>query len=116
MKKVSLTMIAVLFTLIAVPLCAQENFTEGPISRIVLIHIKPGRGTEFWSDIRQNLKPIYEEYKKQGDCRLPFLHEGDNRKTRRLERRDQYRLQELRSTRWPRGANRPDHAQVLRYS
>jgi hypothetical protein len=62
----SLIMIAVLSTLIAVPLCAQENFTEGAISRIVLIHIKPGRATEFWSDIRQNLKPIYEEYKKQG--------------------------------------------------
>jgi hypothetical protein len=65
MKKVSLITIVILSTLVAVPLFAQENFTEGPISRIVLIHIKPGRNTEFWSDVRQNLKPVYEELKKQ---------------------------------------------------
>jgi hypothetical protein len=66
MKKVSLITIAILATLVAVPVFAQENFTEGTISRIILIHIKPGKNTDFWSDIRQNLKPIYEEYKKQG--------------------------------------------------
>jgi len=66
MKKVSLIAMVILSTLVTVPLCAQENFTEGTISRIILIHIKPGKNTEFWSDIRQNLKPIYEEYKKQG--------------------------------------------------
>ena len=66
MKKVSLITMAILSTLVTVPLFAQENFTEGTISRIVLIHIKPGRNTDFWSDVRQNLKPIYEELKKQG--------------------------------------------------
>src|SRR5712692_2444098 len=66
MKRVSLFVAAALSLIVAAPLFAQENFTEGPISRIVLIHIKPGHTTDFWSDVRQNLKPIYEEYKKQG--------------------------------------------------
>jgi hypothetical protein len=66
MKKVPLFVLLVLFALTSLPLFAQENFTEGPISRIVLIHIKAGHFTEFWNGVRQNLKPIFEEYKKQG--------------------------------------------------
>ena len=66
MKRVSLFVLTVLMILGALPVLAQENFTEGPISRIILIHIKPGRTTDFWADVRQNLKPVYEEYKKQG--------------------------------------------------
>ena len=66
MKKVSLFVLVVVFALVSMPLFAQENFTEGPVSRIVLIHIKAGHGTEFWNDVRQNLKPIFEEYKKEG--------------------------------------------------
>lgn len=66
MKKVPLSVLLVLFALTSLPLLAQVNFTEGPISRIILIHIKAGHATEFWNDVRQNLKPIYEEYKKQG--------------------------------------------------
>lgn len=45
---------------------AQENFTEGSVWRVNLIDIKPGRNTDFWRDLRQNLKPIWEEYKKAG--------------------------------------------------
>lgn len=66
MKRVSLFVLTVLIILGALPVLAQENFTEGPISRIVLLHIKPGHATAFWADVRQNLKPVYEEYKKQG--------------------------------------------------
>jgi hypothetical protein len=67
MRKVSLFIAAALSTLVvAAPLFAQENFTEGPVSRIILIHIKPGHNADFWNDVRQNLKPLYEEYKKQG--------------------------------------------------
>jgi hypothetical protein len=66
MKKVSLSIAALFILVAATPLFAQENFTEGPVSRIILLHIKPGRNTDFWADVRQNLKPVYEEYKKQG--------------------------------------------------
>lgn len=62
MKRISL--IAVLlcasFCFFSTNATAQENFTEGSVWRITLIDIKPGRGTEFWRDLRQNLKPIWE--------------------------------------------------------
>jgi hypothetical protein len=32
----------------------------------VLIQIKPGRGDQFWADMRQHLKPVYDEEKRQG--------------------------------------------------
>jgi hypothetical protein len=66
MKRVSLFVLTSLMILGAMPVLAQENFTEGGVTRIIHLKIKPGRATEFWADIRQNLKPIYEEYKKQG--------------------------------------------------
>ncbi len=66
MKRVSLFAFMVLLTLGALPALAQENFTEGQISRVLLLHINTGRATDFWADVRQNLKPIFEEYKKQG--------------------------------------------------
>src|SRR5437773_4339975 len=66
MKRISLSFLTVLMILGARPVLAQENFTEGAITRIILLRIKPGKATEFWTDVRQNLKPIYEEYKKQG--------------------------------------------------
>jgi hypothetical protein len=66
MKRLPLFVFAILMIVGTLPVVAQENFTEGPISRIILIHIKPGRTTDFWADVRQNLRPVYEEYKKQG--------------------------------------------------
>jgi hypothetical protein len=66
MKRTSLFVLGVVMILGALPVLAQENFTEGGISRIIHVRITPGRATEFWADIRQNLKPLYEEYKKQG--------------------------------------------------
>lgn len=44
----------------------MPNFTEGPISRVVLIDIKPGKNSEFWADLSKNGKPIFEEYKAAG--------------------------------------------------
>ena len=66
MKRISLFALTVLMILGALPVLAQENFTEGAVTRIIHLRIKPGRATEFWADVRQNLKPTYEEYKKQG--------------------------------------------------
>jgi hypothetical protein len=45
---------------------AQEHYTLGPLSRIILVDIKPGKGTEFWTDVRQNVRPLWDEYKRQG--------------------------------------------------
>jgi hypothetical protein len=57
-----------LLLLLAVPtLVAQNpNYNNGPVWRIVYFDVKPGMGDAFWTDVRQNLKPVYEEYKKQG--------------------------------------------------
>ena len=52
------------FCLLGSEVKAQENFTEGPIWRVTLVKIKPGKTTDFWTDLRKNLKPAYEEYKK----------------------------------------------------
>jgi hypothetical protein len=45
---------------------AQEHFTLGSISRVILVDIKPGKASAYWTDLRQNLRPLYDEYKRQG--------------------------------------------------
>jgi hypothetical protein len=55
--------------LLALPLKAvhaQEHYTLGPVQRIILLDIKPGKTSEFWTDLRQNVRPLYDEYKRQG--------------------------------------------------
>jgi hypothetical protein len=56
-------------TLAAIPAAAQMgslNTTPGQIVRVVQIRIKPGRADAFWADLRQNLKPVWDQEKKQG--------------------------------------------------
>jgi hypothetical protein len=52
----------------AVPVVAQQspNTTPTTVSRIVLVRVKPGHGDAFWQDVRQHLKPIYDEEKRLG--------------------------------------------------
>lgn len=66
MKKLSLLILVACFCLPATRASAQEHFTPGPVWRITLVDIKPGKNTEFWQDLRRNLKPLWEEYKRQG--------------------------------------------------
>jgi hypothetical protein len=67
-RKVSWLFATMLLLLFAVPtLVAQNpNYNNGPVWRVVYLDIKPGMGDAFWTDVRQNLKPVYEEFKKQG--------------------------------------------------
>ena len=44
----------------------SPNTTPGPVIRVIMIHIIPGQADAFWQDMRQHLKPIYEEYKRRG--------------------------------------------------
>src|SRR5260370_17969439 len=44
----------------------DPNYNNGHVWRIIYVDVKPGMGDAFWTDIRQNFKPIYEEFKKQG--------------------------------------------------
>lgn len=53
----------------AAPAAAQvgsPHTTPGAVTRVTLIHIKPGHADAFWQDVRQHLKPIFDEYKRQG--------------------------------------------------
>jgi hypothetical protein len=58
-----LTLLLALFPRLAY---AQEHYTLGPLNRIILLDIKPGKAAEFWTDLRQNVRPLYDEYKRQG--------------------------------------------------
>ena len=45
---------------------AQDQYTEGPISRVTLVHILPGHFDAFLKDVKTNLQPIWEAEKSAG--------------------------------------------------
>jgi hypothetical protein len=59
---------ALALAITAAPALAQQspNTTPTTVTRVTLVKIKPGHGDQFWADIRQNLKPVYDEQKRQG--------------------------------------------------
>ncbi|SRR6266571_4167185 len=44
----------------------NPNYNVGPVWRVTYVHINPGQGEAFWNDIRQNLRPVWDEQKRQG--------------------------------------------------
>jgi hypothetical protein len=67
MRKVLWATLFVVMLLSALPMFAQSpNYDVGPVWRVTYYHIKPGQGEAFWKDVRENMKPLYEEYKKAG--------------------------------------------------
>ncbi len=69
MKRPFLWLLSLALALLAFgpALVAQNpNYNNGPVCRVIYVDVKPGMGDAFWTDIRQNFKPIYEEFKKQG--------------------------------------------------
>ena len=67
MRKVLWAVLFVVTMLTAVPTRAQSpNYDVGPVWRVSYYHIKPGQGDAFWKDFRENLKPVYDEVKKEG--------------------------------------------------
>jgi hypothetical protein len=67
MRKVLWATLFVVMLLSALPMFAQSpNYDVGPVWRVTYYHIKPGQGEAFWKDFRENLKPLFEEYKKAG--------------------------------------------------
>ena len=66
MSRSALALLAVVLSFTAPPIQAQEHYALGPVSRIILVSIKPGKGSEFWTDLRQRVRPLYDEYKRQG--------------------------------------------------
>ena len=68
MRKSVLWLCLILTMLVAgTPLVAQSPFyNNGPVWRVSYIHIKTGMSDQYWQDISQHFKPLYDEYKKQG--------------------------------------------------
>ena len=67
MRKVLWATLFVVMLLTALPIHAQNpNYDFGPMWRIAYYHIKPGQAEAFWKDIREHMKPLYEEDKKEG--------------------------------------------------
>jgi hypothetical protein len=67
MRRMSWACLSVAMLLSTLPSYAQSpNYDVGPVWRVTYYHIKPGQSEAFWKDFRENLKPVYEEAKKQG--------------------------------------------------
>jgi phage gpG-like protein len=67
MRKILWTCLSVVMALSALRGYAQSpNYDVGQVWRVTYYHIKPGQSEAFWKDFRENLKPVYEEAKKQG--------------------------------------------------
>jgi hypothetical protein len=66
MSRSALALLPMLLALAPRVSYAQEHYTLGPINRVILVDIKPGKSSDFWTDLRQNLRPLYDEYKRQG--------------------------------------------------
>ena len=45
---------------------AQEHYTEGPVWRVQLIRVKPGKMDAYMTSLRKSSKPMLDEEKKQG--------------------------------------------------
>ena len=69
MRTTLFRLVALAGLLYATPIVAQTgspNTTPTGVTRVTLIRITRDHGSEFWQDVRQHLKPIYEEYKRRG--------------------------------------------------
>jgi hypothetical protein len=67
MRKALWAILLVVTALTALPAGAQNpNYEVGPVWRVSYYHLKPGQGDAFWKDFRENLKPVYDEAKKEG--------------------------------------------------
>jgi hypothetical protein len=67
MRKVLPMLVLTATLLMAGAMLAQNpNYEVGPVWRVTYYSIKPGEGDAFWKDFRENIKPVYDEYKKAG--------------------------------------------------
>ncbi|MDP9338173.1 MAG: hypothetical protein M3P45_04820 [Acidobacteriota bacterium] len=67
MRRALSTLLFVATLLMASAALAQNpNYDVGPVWRVTYFSIKPGEGDAFWKDLREHIKPLWEEYKKAG--------------------------------------------------
>ena len=67
MRKTLWATLSVVTLLTALSTYAQSpNYDVGAVWRVTYYRIKPGQSEAFWKDIRENMKPVYAEYKTEG--------------------------------------------------
>ena len=67
MRKTLWATLSVVTLLTALSTYAQSpNYDVGAVWRVTYYRIKPGQSEAFWKDIRENMKPVYAEYKAEG--------------------------------------------------
>jgi hypothetical protein len=65
-KPLSVFLFVATLVMAGATLAQNPNYDTGPVWRVTYMSIKPGQGDAFWKDFHENLKPVYEEYKKAG--------------------------------------------------
>ncbi len=66
MKVVSLATTLLLLFCFAATTQAQENTTPGPVWRVTMYKVKPGKMNDVLMDLRRNFRVVNEEFKRQG--------------------------------------------------
>jgi hypothetical protein len=67
MRKALWATLFVVILLTALTAYAQSpNYDVGPVWRVNYYRLKPGQGDAFWKDFRENLRPVYDDLKKEG--------------------------------------------------
>jgi hypothetical protein len=62
-----LSVAALCFSLLSLATAtAQDQYTEGTVSRVTLVHILPGHFDAFMADVKNNIKPIWDAEKSAG--------------------------------------------------
>ena len=65
MRKLTCTLLFAML-LFAFQAFAQEHYTEGPVWEVSTIRVKPGRLDDYLTALQREIKPFYEEAKRQG--------------------------------------------------
>jgi hypothetical protein len=68
MKKILRLAVAALcfFLMSLATAVAQDQYTEGGVTRVTLVQILPGHFNAFMEDLKTNIKPIWDAQKKAG--------------------------------------------------
>ena len=66
MKRVSLIALLLMLGFFSTQVQAQDNTTPGPVWRVSLYKVKPGKMNDALMDLRRNFRVVNEEYKRQG--------------------------------------------------
>jgi hypothetical protein len=65
-KVLSMAVLMTALLMASAMLAQNPNYEVGPVWRVTYFSVKPGQGDVFWKDFRENIKPVYEEFRKAG--------------------------------------------------